>query len=98
MGTVEAERPILLTGTCSPQDYDGICGTKQESLPRDAASGVGAESEAGAARGAGNKVVIRGAKPGHSTCLAYGPSQCAGVLVKASCAVMCVKTIAMHKM
>lgn len=61
-------------------------------------SGVGAESKAGAAHGAGDQAVNCGAKPGHCTRLTHSPSQCAGVLVKAPCAVMGAKTIAMHRM
>lgn len=97
MGTEEAERPFPLAGPCSPQSWDGIWGTKQGSLPQDTASCVGAESEVGAARGAGNQALNCGVKLGHSTCLIHGLSHCAGVLVKASCAMMWGRSIAMHK-
>jgi len=54
-------------------------------------------SWAGAAHGAGNQALNRGAKLGRSMCLTHGPSQCAGVLARASCAVVWGKTIAVHK-
>ena len=97
MGTEEAEGPILLAGPSSPQNWDGLWGKKQGSLPQDTASRVGAEGEVGAAHGAGNQALNHGVKLGHSTCLTHGPSQRTGVLVKALCAMMWGKTIAMHK-
>lgn len=77
MGTEEAERPILLlAGPCFPQNWDGVWGTKQRSLPQDAAAWVGAEGEVEAAHGAGNQALNRRVKLGHSTCHAYDPSVC----------------------
>lgn len=74
LGTEKSERPILVAGPHSPQNWDAMRGTKQGALPQ-CTLHVGADGKAGAAHGAGNQALNKGVKLRKSTCVIHGPSQ-----------------------